>query len=229
MLSAWLPEALNTSAPPSAPARANADADSRSNAAFAGGALGYQGALILPRELSIVTLRNVTSAPTLVHQKASWWAAAEKDGTTSVRALGVRPAAELARLRSGSAHTAIDLAGRAAPNGTWAHVHTARSATYELRTTISFSTENKPAGLVLRASNSSGEATVVLYDPVREELSVDRNRSSLFSFATGTGASEGNAGLVASYTERGKLRLWEAAGVRQRLNLTIYGRHLVFR
>jgi hypothetical protein len=223
MLSAWLPEALNTSAPPIHPARATADSNSRSNAAFASGPLGYQGALILPRELSIVTLHNVTSAPTLVHQKASWWAAVEADGTTSVRALGARPAAELARLRSGSAHTIIERAGRAAPSGKWAHVQTARSTAYELRTTISFAADNKPAGLVLRASNSSGEATVVSYDPVREELSVDRNRSSLFSFATGTGAPEGNAGLVASYTERGKLRLWEVAGMRQRLNLTIYG------
>jgi hypothetical protein len=195
---------------------------SRRGGNFSGSSLGYQGSLILPRELFISTVTNVTSSAKLVKQKASWWSTSHVDGTASVHTLGVRPAAELVTLRNGSTHFYVNLEHLVVPSDEWKHVYTAKSSTYELRTMIAFGKDDKPAGIVLRASGASGEATLVSYDPAAEELRVDRSRASLLSFASH--APAGSTGYIASYTERGKLRLWEVGGVRQQLNLIIYGR-----
>jgi sucrose-6-phosphate hydrolase SacC (GH32 family) len=169
--------------------------------------------------LFIKTIAHVTSST--VTQKGSWWSTAQDDGKYTVHALGVRPASELEILRKGATHHTLK------PNklsaGQTASLGMMKTTSYELRTSISFgSSSNSSAGIVLRASNTTGEQTVITYNLATETLSINRNQSSLLSFSPD--APAGSAGYIANYEEHGKLRLWEVDGKRQSLDLTVYGR-----
>jgi hypothetical protein len=203
IISAWLPESLNT------------------NVNFSASALGYQGSLVLPREVFISSVKDVTSPLAFVQQKASWWSTIQDDGKHTIHTAGVRPVAEVSGLRHGSTHHIVEVDNRSLGGSKIAKILDAKSSSYELQTTITFGSSNASAGLVLRASATSGEQTIITYDPVKEELAINRNKSSLFSFLPD--APVNDAGYILSYEEMGKLRLWEVNGQKQPLNLRIYG------
>jgi hypothetical protein len=190
------------------------------SANFSGSALGYQGSLILPREVFIATTRNVTSSLSLVEQRASWWSTAQTDGKHTIYTLGVRPAYEVGNLRKGAKYRPFPVRQNEVDENERFKITDANSSAYELRTSITFG-GNTSAGLVLRASQTSGEETVITYDPTREELTITRNKSSLLTFSPDAPAN--SASYIASYQEMGKLRLWEIDEKRQALNLIIYG------
>jgi hypothetical protein len=188
------------------------------NPNFSGSAFGYQGSLVLPRELFIKITADVTS-PT-VTQKGSWWSTVQSDGKHKIQSLGVRPASELQTLRKGATyHT---LKPSTLSPGQTTSLTVMKTTSYELRTSVDFASSNALAGIVLRASNTTGEQTVITYNLATETLSIDRSNSSVLSFSPD--APAGSAAYIANYEEHGKLRLWEVNGKREVLDLTIYGR-----
>ncbi|KAF8252470.1 sucrose-6-phosphate hydrolase [Wilcoxina mikolae CBS 423.85] len=150
-------------------------------------AMGYQGALGLPRELFVHETYNLPPSPRL-NEKSSAVMTQHTNGTFSARTLGVRPLSNVVKALRSAAKRKHSIPDQKRSSGSGVSFLRPRSAHFSLHATLS--SAKRPAGIIIRASRSGKEQTRIIYDPKAHTISVDRSKSSLikqFANYTATG------------------------------------------
>ncbi|ODQ53337.1 concanavalin A-like lectin/glucanase [Saitoella complicata NRRL Y-17804] len=181
-------------------------------------AQGWQGALVLPRELFVKTITGVTNLASEVEERAAWTYEKESNGSYTVETLGQRPISGLESLRNTSVCSTIPAQAVCAvadfvdDGFGYKSLYSAVTKNYEMQLSIDFSKDpSAAAGVVLRKSQSGFcEYTSIWYDAAEEYLYVDRDQSSIYS------------PYITNTTIQTKFRLWEINGEREKLDLRIF-------
>ncbi|THV86902.1 glycosyl hydrolase-like proteins family 32 superfamily [Aureobasidium pullulans] len=135
---------------------------------------GFQGALSLPRELFVHTVKNVVNMDGVLGEMGNSYLSQNLDGSFTAQTLGVKPLEDVVTgLRNGS--TQHSWPGRTY-NGSQTLVANG-SAHMELSTVVSSATG--PCGVRIGVSPDGREYTNIYYEPANNTVVVDRTHSSL--------------------------------------------------
>jgi sucrose-6-phosphate hydrolase SacC (GH32 family) len=135
---------------------------------------GFQGALSLPRELFVHTVKNVVNMDGGLTEMGSSYLTQKLDGSFVAQTLGVKPLDDVVvGLRNGS--TQHSWPGRTY-NGSYTLVANG-SDHMELSAVVSSATG--PCGFKIGASPDGREYTTIYYEPSNNTIVVDRSHSSL--------------------------------------------------
>ncbi|KXS13325.1 glycoside hydrolase family 32 protein [Gonapodya prolifera JEL478] len=179
-------------------------------------AFGWQGMHVLPREAYIWSA-DVLDPVDRVTEKGSWTATKNADGSYRVKTLAQRPVAETKLLfNNATRYDLADSARKLAPGSGYTKLAKLPSSAFKVR----FELSPPPAdatnatwlnGIVLRLSPTSGERTILAYDPSYEAVVVYRQNSSIVKDFVNS-------------TEIAPLRLWtlKSTGSRQSLSFKVF-------
>jgi sucrose-6-phosphate hydrolase SacC (GH32 family) len=135
---------------------------------------GFQGALSLPRELFVHTVKNVVNMDGGLTEMGSSYLTQKLDGSFMAQTLGVKPLEDVViGLRNGS--TQHSWPGRTY-NGSYTLVANG-SDHMELSAVVS--SASGPCGFKIGASPDGREYTTIYYEPSNNTIVVDRSHSSL--------------------------------------------------
>ena len=142
---------------------------------------GWNGALALPRELSLLRIPRVTGAlNSPLEDIAPFETKEEADGSVTVFTLGVKPIEELSRLRESSrvtnSETVLSLPGPEQEADK--RIFTATSNIWELEATISIKPGCEVVGFHLRHNEDLSVRTTVSFSVTTETIIVDRASST---------------------------------------------------
>ncbi|EHA18723.1 hypothetical protein ASPNIDRAFT_176039 [Aspergillus niger ATCC 1015] len=141
---------------------------------------GWNGSLCLPRQLFLLSLRNVTRAVrSKLGEIPSIEMVIEADGSTTLYSLGIRPVSEITQLRTKciQAHEARPFS---LPQSTHNESRICRTSTscWELEATVSLGVSCETVGLRIRCAGEEPVQWVIVFSLVDETITIDRSRSS---------------------------------------------------
>ena len=142
-------------------------------------AKGWNGAMALPREVFLLTLRKVTRAlRSPLANMVCFEQHEEADGTTTMHTLGIRPIAELAEFRrNASRHQRFPRMSLSQVGGP-KRLATTTSPNWELSATITVSQKCKAVIFYIRSNPKLPVQSTVAFHSERETISVGRIQST---------------------------------------------------
>ncbi|OWZ17972.1 Glycoside hydrolase [Phytophthora megakarya] len=144
---------------------------------------GWDGILSLPREVGIITKRDIHDLEDHLVGKGDWIVSETRnvslaDGSTiptkTIKTLKVRPHSDLKLLRNPDAYEELPLMRL---NGT-SKALKSKGKSFELKAQVSGFKRGAQVGFALRHSKSAGETTTVVYDDKAKKVIIDRSSSS---------------------------------------------------
>lgn len=144
---------------------------------------GWNGSLAMPREIFALRLPNVVTPSGSQAPHSAWLEMIdEPDGSVTAVTLGIRPLAEIMRLRDGAQRSVEAPAELKLPltTGTGAprKLFSTRSASWELEATIQIRPGCATAGFFIRHSDDQAIRTAVVFSVSEETITVDRSQST---------------------------------------------------
>ncbi|GKZ34385.1 hypothetical protein AbraIFM66950_004616 [Aspergillus brasiliensis] len=141
---------------------------------------GWNGSLCLPRQLFLLSLRNVTRA---VRSKladiTSMEMVIEPDGSTTLYSLGIRPISEITQLRT-KCIQAYEVRPFSLPQSTHNESRIGHTSTscWELEATVSLGPSCQTVGLGIRRTGGEPVQWDIVFSLVEETITIDRSRST---------------------------------------------------
>lgn len=149
---------------------------------------GWNGSLAIPRELFLLQIPNVQESPEYaLSEMVCFESRTEKDGSTTLLTLGVRPIAEIARLRKGCGQKLKAETGMTLPildAAVRRPLFETLSTVWELEATISIEQDCRTAGFHIRHDQDLSICTSVEFSHEAQTISVIREESNSDSTIT---------------------------------------------
>lgn len=175
-------------------------------------AQGWQGVLTLPRQLYVKVYTGVKNTNGILSQKGSWTSSRQSDGSWTITTLGIHPAPDVVTALRKPAKR-ISIAGIKPTNpSTYTPINGVNSPSVNIHAQIDIPyNSTTPVGFSVRRSPAGEEQTLIMYDPIAQELSVRREHSSTL-----------NSTYVQTYPHVAPLFLLDSHGKRETLTLDIF-------
>ncbi|ORX75483.1 Arabinanase/levansucrase/invertase [Basidiobolus meristosporus CBS 931.73] len=174
-------------------------------------AQGWAGMLTVPRELFLFKKPGILLTDHLTNFTGSMKFVPDNGQEThSVTTLGIRPIRELEHVRDKVEVQLVDFKLTASLEGRSTSHLTAGKRSYEIRAVFDYSHDpTAQAGFTLMQSEDGSEETVIIYDPVTSNITIDRSKSSLDP-------------RYSSTTQWGEFPLFNTSGGLERLDLRVF-------
>lgn len=140
-------------------------------------AQGWQGVFTLPRQLYVKVYEGVKNTNGILSQKGSWTSQRRADGTWKMTTLGMQPAPEVVELlRKGAKKASV---GKKIAQANSYTSLDANSLSVNIHAEIDIPYNSTiPVGFVVRRSPDGKEQTLIVYNPITQEISVVRENST---------------------------------------------------
>ena len=143
-------------------------------------AMGWCGALAIPREIFLLSIPNVVKAlRTPLPEISCMEIAPQADGQYTLYTLGIRPIKEVDRWQDNCFHSFRQEVGVRLPNAqSQHHIFTTQTSTWELTATIDLSAACTAAGFIIRHNRAKSTSCRITFLPDDESITVDRSSST---------------------------------------------------
>ncbi|ORX88601.1 Arabinanase/levansucrase/invertase, partial [Basidiobolus meristosporus CBS 931.73] len=146
-------------------------------------AMGYQGALTLPRELFVKTYRGVVNTDGKLTKRSPWTAKENANGTYTITTLGLKPAQQVRNFFE-PMQPIIVVNKTLEGNGEVKSISNLGEK-FRFKTSISIHDDSQVA-LIVRSSEDTKEHTSIVFNPKNSTIIVDRSQSTLIQNFTTT-------------------------------------------